>query len=79
MKLRDDVNEYGTKITVCLCEYCEREFLICPAVPDHKLDRWRGCTAPDCESYDEGRDVDKMLEEGSVKVIPGKMDEPIVN
>lgn len=61
MKLRDDVNKHGTPITVFRCEYCGKEFSICPAIPDINLDNWRGCLRPECESYDETRDADKML------------------
>jgi len=47
VKLRDDKNEHGTPVTVFECEYCHREFTVCPAVPDINLDNWDGCTAPD--------------------------------
>ena len=69
MKLRDEINEHGTPVTVFLCEYCEREFTVCPAVPDINLDNWQGCTAPDCSSYDEERDIDKQIEEGGVTLM----------
>lgn len=70
-KIRDDINEHGTKITVFLCSYCGSEYSVCPAVPDNKLDRWDGaCTAPDCESYDPARDVDAMLFFGVCKLVP---------
>ena len=66
MKLRDETNEFGVKVSVFQCEECGREFTVCPAVPDINLDNWTGCTAPDCPSYDESRDVDKLLEDGVV-------------
>lgn len=67
-KLRDDVNEYGTPITVFVCEYCNREFSCCPAIPDDRLDNWRGCLATDCISYDPERDADKFfLEDGTLR------------
>lgn len=69
MKIRDDVNEHGTPLTVFRCEFCDKEFSVIPAVPDINLDNWKGCTAPDCESYDEKRDVDKMIEEDGVTLI----------
>jgi hypothetical protein len=69
MKLRDDVNEHGTPITVFQCEVCGAEFSVCPAVLDEHLDNWRGCLAPSCASYDESRDADKMFEEGNVKFV----------
>lgn len=64
MKLRNDVNKHGTPITVFRCEYCGCEFTVCPAVPDIHLDRWKGCLGPDCASYEEGRDVDRLIEDG---------------
>lgn len=69
MKLRNDVNEYGTPITVFLCEFCDKEFSVVPAIPDINLDNWTGCLRPQCESYDETRDVDKMMEEGTVRLL----------
>jgi hypothetical protein len=57
MKLRDDVNEYGTPITVFRCEFCGGEFTVCPEVADDRLDQWRGCLAEDCASYDPSRDA----------------------
>lgn len=69
MKIRDDVNEYGTPVTVLRCESCGAEFSVCPAVLDINLDNWKGCLALECESYSEGRDVDKMIEEGLVKIV----------
>jgi len=61
MKLRDDTNDYGTPITVFQCEFCGVEFSVCPAVRESRLDNWRGCMTPECESYDETRDGDKIL------------------
>ena len=61
MKLRDDINEFGTPITWFKCEYCSREFWVCPAVEDENLDYWRGCLWNECESYDPNRDVDALM------------------
>lgn len=61
MKLRNDINDFGTPITVFTCEFCQREFTVCPAVPDKKLDEWNGCLAVECDSYDPNRDVDALL------------------
>ena len=69
MKIRDDVNEHGVPITVFRCEYCGEEFSVVPAIPDINLDNWRGCLRPECESYDESRDVDKMLAECKVELL----------
>lgn len=60
-KIRDDVNEYGTPITVMKCEFCGVEFTLCPAVPDERLDQWDGCLDTVCSSYDPARDVDAMI------------------
>lgn len=57
MKVRDDVNEYGTPITVFDCESCGQEFTVCPAAADDRLDHWRGCLDEGCPSYDPSRDV----------------------
>ncbi len=67
MKIRNDVNEQGTPITVFQCESCGVEFSVCPAIPDIDLDNWKGCMRPECDSYDEERDVDKMMDEGTVR------------
>lgn len=58
MKVRDDVNEYGTPITVFDCESCGQEFTVCPAVADDRLDQWSGCLQEDCPSYDPARDAE---------------------
>lgn len=63
MKIRDDVNEYGTPITIFICEFCGREFSVCTAIPDENLDNWKGCLAVECDSYDESRDIDKVFDE----------------
>lgn len=70
MKIRNDFNEYGTPISVHICEFCGREFEVCPAVKDENLDGWRGCLSPKCDSYDPERDVDKMLESGDIALFP---------
>lgn len=62
MKIRDDFNEFGTPITVHLCEFCGNEFTVCPPVLDEKLDQWRGCLAVECPSYDPKRDIDKLFD-----------------
>lgn len=62
MKLGHEKNGYGTLVTRFKCEYCGREFTVCPAVPPDKEANWRGCLAPECPSYDPGRDADKLFE-----------------
>lgn len=62
MKLRDDVNEYGTAITWCLCPYCNKEYYVCPALTDDQLETWAdNCLMQECESYDPWRDVELLM------------------
>lgn len=61
MKIGDGFNEYGTPITYFQCEYCGREFWVCPAVDDDNLDSWTGCLDVDCESYTPSRDAELMI------------------
>ena len=70
MKIRNGVNEYNTPISIHICEFCGVEFTVCPAIPDEKLDDWRGCMAPECESYDSERDGDKLFDEGKLIFFP---------
>jgi hypothetical protein len=59
---RITVNDYGTVVTLAMCPCCGSEFTVCPAVD---LDKWgHGCLAPNCESYDPGRDADRYFKEG---------------
>lgn len=53
MKIRDDVNEYGTPISYHKCEYCGVEFSVCPA-----FDNVDGCSVYPCQSYDPKHDID---------------------
>lgn len=71
MKTGMSVNEYGTPISLHICEYCQVEFTVVPAIPDDPdvLNGWRGCLTPECESYDQSRDVDAMMFFGIAKVI----------
>jgi hypothetical protein len=63
-------NEYGTQVSKHRCDTCGAEFTVCPAVfPESK--NWDNCLAPTCSSYDPDRDVDKLLDEGGVKLVPG--------
>lgn len=70
MKIRNDVNEFSTPVSVHICEFCGVEFTVCPPVPDEKLDDWRGCMALECKSYDPERDADKFFDEGKVIFFP---------
>ena len=64
--IRYDYNGYGTQISVHVCESCESEFTVCPAIKPDK-EGWDGCMAPICLSYDPGRDADKLFDEGKVR------------
>ena len=69
MKTGNKKNEYGVAVSVHVCEYCGSEFTVTPAVSDDSLENWRGCLAPDCESYDPARDVDAMLFFGAIDLV----------
>ncbi len=60
-KIRDDVNEYGTPVSVHKCQTCGVEFTLCPAIPDDKADQWPDCLADGCPSYDPERDMDVVF------------------
>lgn len=60
-------NEHGVLVSHHVCQGCGRDFTVIPAAKSEE--GWEGCMAPDCGSYDPDRDVDKMLEEGSVELI----------
>lgn len=64
MKLREDVNEYGTTISVYRCEDCGCEFTICPPAGEN----WGGCLAESCPSYDIDRDMDRLFERGDPRI-----------
>ena len=67
--LKFDQNEYGTKISIHKCNFCGDEFTVCPAVSTNAKG-WGGCMAPNCTSYDETRDADKLFDEGKVRSRP---------
>ncbi len=60
-------NEYGTIVSVHICETCSAEFTVCPAVEEKNRDQWRYCLSLDCVSYDPDRDADKFFDKGVVK------------
>ena len=63
MRLREDVNEHGTPISVHRCHSCGAEFTVCPPADEN----WGGCQSLDCESYELSRDADILFEEGRVR------------
>ncbi len=67
MKIRDSVNEFGTPVSVHVCEFCGDQFTVCPArITDKEINSYRGCLAPGCESYDPQRDVHLLMETGQI-------------
>ena len=59
------VNEYGVRVFVSRCKTCGAEFSVTPR--PESLDDWQNCLGPDCGSYDESRDADKMFDDGIVE------------
>lgn len=57
MYLGETVNEYGTPVSKHRCDACGHEFTVCPSAKD-QAECWDECTLPECESYDESRDMD---------------------
>jgi hypothetical protein len=48
-----DSNDYGTPVSVHICDDCGTQFTVCPPGKED----WGGCLHEDCESYDINRDV----------------------
>lgn len=55
IRIGESHNEYGTTVSVHLCFGCGAEFVVCPPAGD----RWGGCLAESCPTYDSSRDIDK--------------------
>ncbi len=51
-------NEYGTVVSVHVCDTCGRGFTLCPADRDGLFGG--DCLAYGCASYDESRDIDRV-------------------
>lgn len=73
MKIGVRMNEYGTLVSVHRCESCGCEFTVCPEVPDGI--EWGGCQGPTCGSYDERRDVDRLIDREPWRIEQGETDE----
>lgn len=70
-----DNNQYGTKVSVHICDTCGDKFTVCPAVGDKPS--WENCLRPECASYDPSRDADKLfgddgkiLPNSKIKIVP---------
>lgn len=61
------VNEYGTEISLYICDTCGERFSVCPAVPEERKDEWNGCQAEWCGSYEPMRDADLYFGLGMVE------------
>lgn len=61
--LGETTNDYGTPESRFLCPVCGSDFTICPAVSSEKMHLWEneGCGDAECDSYDPGRDVDRLF------------------
>lgn len=49
--------ESGTRVSLHLCDTCNREFTLCPAVDPDK-EGWENCLYWSCKSYDVKRDLE---------------------
>lgn len=61
MRIRDDVNEYGTPVTWIKCDSCGSEVSICPAVGEESPTMLKYCMTPGCKSYRPECDVDILF------------------
>jgi hypothetical protein len=50
-------NEYGTDVSVHICDDCGNGFTVCPPADKD----WGGCLGERCESYNINRDVNALL------------------
>jgi len=73
MKIKNSVNEYGTPISIHICETCGQEFTVCPLLPDDAKG-WENCMAETCASYDPKRDADKLFNEQPEKIVRTKIE-----
>jgi len=57
MRVGESTNEFGTPISVHVCDACGGRFTCCPAIPAGNP-HWENCLAVTCPSYDITRDID---------------------
>lgn len=62
MKIKDDINKYGTPVTVFWCDTCGVEYTVCPKPKPEREHKWNDCLSPECDSYDPDRDADKLFD-----------------
>ena len=58
-KIGESTNQYGTAVSVHVCEACHLIFTVCPTATDKKFGK--GCMTPGCATYDVHRDADLMF------------------
>lgn len=63
MHLGFTLNEYQKTVSKHRCDDCGGEFTVCPPRP---ITENTPCLGVGCPSYDESKDVDKMLEGGAM-------------
>ena len=68
--MEENVNEFGSPVSVFTCESCGDVFTVCPVVPEDTRDQWTGCQAELCDSYDPSRDADLYFALGMVGGAP---------
>jgi hypothetical protein len=61
------INEFGTRISMHICDACGNFFTICPA-KNQEDEGWNNCLAPNCKSYDPNRDVDNMFDDPNIEI-----------
>lgn len=72
-KYRFAFNEYGQKVLSRNCDVCGNPYTVCP-YPEN-VDDWQVCLDESCDSYDESRDVDKLINAG-LKVVKDETSNP---
>ena len=60
------LNEHLTPVSVHICDDCQSQFTVCPAIEPSEAG-WNGCMAATCKSYDLKRDADKLFDEGKAQ------------
>lgn len=67
MKIGMSKNEYGTPVSVHICDTCGTQFTVCPAILNEKIG-WENCLGIGCKSYDKNRDADRLFDNGACNV-----------
>jgi hypothetical protein len=67
VRIGESVNEYGTPVSVHVCDTCGQGFTCCPAIPEGQPG-WENCLSESCPSYDLSRDIDLAWDYSLVRV-----------